>query len=67
MRKKTIYLPCECPGGKKECGYAMFIFYDDFDLVEIGWAKNKKSRMKNGVVISNKIFKKLMKNYHKSI
>lgn len=62
MKTKIRYFPCECLGGKRECGFVGIINYGHG--IEIFWTKDKKKKAKVGVYIekekSLKILKKLL-------
>lgn len=61
IEKSTLYIPCECAGGKRSCGYLMILKLDgDF---EICFMKNKNIKhAKIGVYLHhNKGLKKLIK------
>jgi len=63
MKKEIIYIPCECAGKEKTCGYLVMKKISGVETdIEIYWLKNKKQKKaKVGIFIyKEKTIKKII-------
>lgn len=62
MKQKIHYLPCECIGGAKECGWIGIANFGEG--LEISFTKDKRKEAKNAVYITKpktlEIFRKII-------